>query len=64
MGRGIKSNVLKRVNANRRRATEVQEHDERERAAIRMLTVPVVVEKPKHAKTPKLRIKVGLLNTN
>ncbi len=37
MRRGIKSNVLKRVKANRQKNADVQEHEEREREALRLL---------------------------
>ena len=37
MRRGIRSNVLKRVNANRQKAADAQEREEREAAAIRTL---------------------------
>jgi len=37
MGRGIKRNVLQRVNANRQRLEQAQQREEREREAIRLL---------------------------
>ena len=37
MRRGIKTNVLKRVNANRQKAADVQEREEREAEMIRSL---------------------------
>jgi len=38
MKRGIKRNVLQRVNANRQRAREAIERDEQERERLRILT--------------------------
>jgi hypothetical protein len=37
MRRGIRNNVLQRVNANRQKAAEVQDREEREREAIKLL---------------------------
>jgi len=37
MRKGIKRNVLQRVNANRQKAAEVQDREEREAAAMREL---------------------------
>lgn len=37
MKRGIRGNVIKRMNANRQKLTNVKEREEREAEAIRML---------------------------
>jgi hypothetical protein len=40
MRRGIKTNVLNRVNANRQRLEQAQQREERERETIKLLNQP------------------------